>query len=84
MADIEIKRVYEVLPDNNVMFGYAWYRENSSDSTSSRKKKPDPYGLYDMHGNVRDWVLDGWHSDYDGADRGSYGSSFGFRILVET
>ena len=29
--------------------------------------RPNEFGLYDMHGNVWEWVEDVWHSSYDGA-----------------
>ena len=47
---------------------YAWYGENSGDRTHPvGSKRPNRFGLYDVHGNVYEWVQDCFHDHYHGA-----------------
>jgi len=47
-----------------VLADYAWYEANSNGKTQPvGKKKPNAFGLYDMHGNVSEWTIDEYVAD---------------------
>ena len=55
---------YSFGDDPQLLKEYAWYLGNSKDATHPvGQKKPNPWGLHDMHGNVAEWVLDEFQED---------------------
>ncbi|PHR95018.1 MAG: hypothetical protein COA78_31005 [Blastopirellula sp.] len=73
---------YSFGDDPNQMDKYAWYSTNSvGTSHPVGTKLPNPWGLHDMHGNVREWCVNYWYARQPETDpQGmSLGTSRGYR-----
>jgi len=59
---------YSFGDDINQLGNYGWYDKNSENQAHPvGEKQPNKFGLYDMHGNVWEWLEDVWHENYNGS-----------------
>lgn len=51
--------------NSDILDQYAWYENNSNRTFHpGGQKDPNNWGLYDLHGNVAEWVIDSYNSNY--------------------
>ena len=62
----------------------AWYEDNSGNTTHPvAQKKPNGYGLYDMSGNVYEWVWDAYYDRWRLKGGGAFYNSYLWETVTE-
>jgi formylglycine-generating enzyme required for sulfatase activity len=59
---------YSFGDDAKELGAYAWFTGNAAGNDPPvGAKKPNAWGLYDVHGYLWEWCADAWHASYEGA-----------------